>query len=148
MKKPYYQHNGITIYHGDCLEIMPQLEPVDLVVTDPPYGDGVGYGRHNKTIVNNEDVSINFAAMKLIGPILKKGRSLYIFTNWKAYPEIYEHNRSEAIFKIKMLLVIVKNNFGLGYGFRNQYELCVVMENEGGGYITIKVFQMYNSWIT
>ena len=35
---PYYQEKNITIYHGDCLEIMPQLEPVDLVLTDPPYG--------------------------------------------------------------------------------------------------------------
>ena len=36
--KPYYEHNGITIYHGDCREILPTLEPVDLVLTDPPYG--------------------------------------------------------------------------------------------------------------
>ena len=36
--KPYYDHNGITIYHGDCLEILPHLDPVDLVLTDPPYG--------------------------------------------------------------------------------------------------------------
>lgn len=36
--KPYYDHAGITIYHGDCLEILPELEPVDAVVTDPPYG--------------------------------------------------------------------------------------------------------------
>lgn len=35
--KPYYEHGGITIYHGDCREILPQLEPVDLVLTDPPY---------------------------------------------------------------------------------------------------------------
>lgn len=27
-----------------------------------------------------------------------------------------------------MQLVIVKNNFGMGYGFRNQYELCLVLE--------------------
>jgi len=40
MKKPYYEHGGITIYHGDCREIMPTLEPVDLVLTDPPYGIG------------------------------------------------------------------------------------------------------------
>ena len=26
------------IYHGDCREILPTLEPVDLVLTDPPYG--------------------------------------------------------------------------------------------------------------
>lgn len=30
----------MTIYHGDCREILPQLEPVDLVLTDPPYGLG------------------------------------------------------------------------------------------------------------
>lgn len=36
--KPYYAHAGITIYHGDCREILPQLESVDLVLTDPPYG--------------------------------------------------------------------------------------------------------------
>ncbi len=36
--KPYYQTENGVLYHGDCLEIMPQLEPVDLVLTDPPYG--------------------------------------------------------------------------------------------------------------
>ena len=36
--KPYYDDGQITIYHGDCREILPTLEPVDLVLTDPPYG--------------------------------------------------------------------------------------------------------------
>ena len=35
---PYYEHAGVTIYHGDCREVLPILEPVDLVLTDPPYG--------------------------------------------------------------------------------------------------------------
>ena len=35
--KPYYDDGQITIYHGDCREILPTLEPVDLVLTDPPY---------------------------------------------------------------------------------------------------------------
>lgn len=39
--KPYYEKDGITIYHGDCREILPQLGPVDLVLTDPPYGIGL-----------------------------------------------------------------------------------------------------------
>ena len=34
----YYSRNGITIYCGDCLEVMPQLDEVDCVITDPPYG--------------------------------------------------------------------------------------------------------------
>lgn len=35
---PYYEHAGITIYHGDCREVLPAIGQVDLVVTDPPYG--------------------------------------------------------------------------------------------------------------
>lgn len=35
--KPYYEQDGITIYHGDCREILPEIPKVDLVLTDPPY---------------------------------------------------------------------------------------------------------------
>ncbi len=38
--KPYYQDKWVTIYHGDCREILPSLPKVDLVLTDPPYGHG------------------------------------------------------------------------------------------------------------
>ena len=44
--------DGITIYHGDCREILPQLEPVDLVLTDPPYGVGIEYGSFVDTAAN------------------------------------------------------------------------------------------------
>lgn len=36
--KPYYEEENIKIYLGDCRDILPHLEPVDLVLTDPPYG--------------------------------------------------------------------------------------------------------------
>jgi site-specific DNA-methyltransferase (adenine-specific) len=38
--RPYFEHGHVRIYHGDCREILPALEPasVDLVVADPPYG--------------------------------------------------------------------------------------------------------------
>lgn len=38
--QPYYTDpdGRITIYHGDCRDILPQLEPVDLLITDPPHG--------------------------------------------------------------------------------------------------------------
>ena len=39
MIEPYYEHGGITIFHGDCREILPWVE-ADAVVTDPPYGMG------------------------------------------------------------------------------------------------------------
>ena len=37
--QPYYDRDGITIYHGDCLDVLPTLEAgiVALVLTDPPY---------------------------------------------------------------------------------------------------------------
>jgi len=36
--KPYYLDDWVTIYHGDCREIMPQLDvKVDLIPTSPPY---------------------------------------------------------------------------------------------------------------
>lgn len=36
---PYYERDGITIYCGDCLEVMPQLGvTVDAIITDLPYG--------------------------------------------------------------------------------------------------------------
>jgi site-specific DNA-methyltransferase (adenine-specific) len=39
LPKPFYQDDAVTIYHGDCREILPQLDvKVDLVLTDPPYG--------------------------------------------------------------------------------------------------------------
>jgi len=43
--KPYYDRNGITLYLGDCREVLPQLtEKVDLVLTDPPYNGDLNYG--------------------------------------------------------------------------------------------------------
>lgn len=38
LPEPYYEHAGITIYHGDCRELLPHLPNVDAVITDPPYG--------------------------------------------------------------------------------------------------------------
>src|SRR3990167_4611732 len=35
--KPYYDRDGITIFHGDCRFILPGISEVDLVLTDPPY---------------------------------------------------------------------------------------------------------------
>lgn len=35
--KPVYQKDGIVIYHGDCRDILPSIEPADCVIADPPY---------------------------------------------------------------------------------------------------------------
>lgn len=36
---PYYSDDLVTLYHGDCRDLLPRLGPVDAVVTDPPYSE-------------------------------------------------------------------------------------------------------------
>lgn len=36
---PVYDYDGITIYQGDCRDVLKELAPVDCVIADPPYGD-------------------------------------------------------------------------------------------------------------
>ena len=39
MNQPYYQDDSVTLYHGDCIDVMHTFPDasVDAVVTDPPY---------------------------------------------------------------------------------------------------------------
>lgn len=50
--KPYYEQDGITIYHGDCRDITPQA---DVMVTDPPYGMGYQSGWKDSSNVSGDD---------------------------------------------------------------------------------------------
>lgn len=41
MIQPYYEQDGITIYHGDCREILPLLQQFDVTITDPVWPNSV-----------------------------------------------------------------------------------------------------------
>ena len=47
--KPYFEDESVTIYHGDCRELLDEMPRVDLVLTDPPYGIGVSGKRNGQT---------------------------------------------------------------------------------------------------
>ena len=78
LPKPYYETELGKLYHGDCLEIMPHLEPVDLVLTDPPYGVNKtdwdkqddwektlkSFGKIIKTNLSNDGVLIMFSSTR------------------------------------------------------------------------------------
>jgi site-specific DNA-methyltransferase (adenine-specific) len=37
---PYYSDGNVTIYHGDAFDVLPHLEGLGAVITDPPYSSG------------------------------------------------------------------------------------------------------------
>jgi DNA modification methylase len=47
--KPYYQKDGITIYHGDCRRVMPLLgkNSIECILTSPPFNVGIDYGANS-----------------------------------------------------------------------------------------------------
>jgi DNA modification methylase len=101
---------------------------IDLIITDPPYGDDIAYGWKSKTIKNNENPLINCSALINCYRLLKKDRSLYIFTNWRHYPFLTEFVLRYTKFSVRHVIVWKKHNFGLGWAFRHQYELILVLE--------------------
>lgn len=81
LPKPYYQDDFCTIYHGDCRDILPHLEPVDLVLTDPPYGMNyqsswrIKADRHSK-------IAGDLAFPMWIFDELKPSNALFIWCRW------------------------------------------------------------------
>jgi DNA modification methylase len=89
LPKPYYDDgNGIVIYLGDCRTILPHLEPVDLVLTDPPYGIGENVNkqrsRQGHGLANQRDYGeYAWDSMPppkwLIGQLIETGKYQIIF---------------------------------------------------------------------
>ena len=54
--QPCTCRDGITLYHADCRDVLPLLEKVDLVLTDPPYGLGIDYASYDDTEENLREI--------------------------------------------------------------------------------------------
>lgn len=86
--RPYYEHAGITIYLGDCLEILPQLtERVDACFTDPPYNVGKDYGTWNDAMPSDEYLA--FCAEWIAG-IKTLCNSITVYTPRKWMPQYWQ----------------------------------------------------------
>ncbi len=89
--KPYYDEGGITLYHGDALDILPTLErqPSWAVVTDPPYGieyatargrgEIKGYASWSHTTIANDDTT----ACRDFALAWARGLPIACFGSWK-----------------------------------------------------------------
>lgn len=80
--RPYYEDELVTLYHGDCREILPDLprDSIDLIVTDPPYG--IDYlsnrGNHDRIAGDAGDLDIG-ECLTLACKTLRRGRHAYVF---------------------------------------------------------------------
>ncbi len=123
---PYYEHGGITIYHGDCREILPQLSHVDAVLTDPPYAIPTVVAQGRIVTRNVGDLSIVEAGLGLfveaIYERLRPDGRVFIFCDGTSYPVLFRllYGRGQMA-----LLVWNKGQIGMGREFRKSHELIV-----------------------
>ena len=147
--KPYYDEDGITIYHGDCREILPLVGLVDAVITDPPYCSGgfsevgkqaaKGMGLRSETIREvgwfvNDNMTTQ-GLLWLVSTVagwsrraLKAGGTFTAFTDWRMAGPLSAAIESSG-YRYQNLIVWKKPTPGLGNGFRAQHELVLHFSN-------------------
>ena len=126
MLTPYYQDDSVTLYNGDCREIVPQIGHFDAVMTDPPYAlpTQVASGRSNTS--NLGDLSISEHYFKGLLAELTSGMGdsgqMFLFCDGTFYPVLFcatygKHSQA--------LLVWDKGQIGMGREFRKSHELIL-----------------------
>ena len=111
---PYYQDEWVTLYHGDCRAVLPDLDPVALVLTDPPYGvtyvSNYTIGRGVRPITN-DGTRLSLALYRSVLPLLRAEHVLW-FTRWDAWPDVWAE--LGQWFPLRGLLVWDKGSPGMG----------------------------------
>jgi len=134
---PYYDEDGITIYHGDCREVLPTLASVRLVVTDPPYVFGIastaqegkagGWGDMMNSSIWYE--SWMSEAKRLT---VNEQGAAWVFNSWRSFPVLARAAYSVS-WPIESLMVWDKEWIGPGgpRGLRPSYELAALFVHGG-----------------
>lgn len=80
MREPYYQDKFVTLYQGDCLEVLDWLE-ADVLVTDPPYGMAYKSNRRKdlRAIAGDKNLNVRDEALNLWGAT----KPALVFGTWK-----------------------------------------------------------------
>ena len=124
---PYYQDAAVTLYHGDCREILPGLHSVDLVLTDPPYGVGFK-GRWGRNIEIQGDADLGWLDEVFSGVFSALGPSgvLVSFYGWP-HADSFLASWKRVGFRPLSHFVWIKNVWGLGYYTRGQHEQAYLL---------------------
>lgn len=145
--KPYYEADGITIYHGDCLDVIREITDgaIATVFTDPPYSSGARQsaqmrargsmrradGPHGRGRWFNTDnltahgfaMLVRLLMVELLRVVSVDGH-LFSFIDWRQWPVLAGVTES-AGWSIRSCLVWDKMHFGMGNGFRQQAEFVL-----------------------
>lgn len=138
--EPYYTTDLGALYHGDCLDIIPQLEPVDCVVTDPPYGidyqstssrtNGERY-RELPKIANDSNLDFMPELLTVLDARTVANAHVYLFCHWSKWPLPCEP------FKLMNMVVWDKMTHGMGDTFNTYaptHELIAFMTKGRRGF--------------
>lgn len=144
MNEPYYSDDHVTLYHGDCIEVMEMLggQTIDAVLTDPPYSSG-GRRENSRSIrksmtrTTEDDDWIRGDAMSTSGfsyllrlcalqwrRLLVPGGHALVFIDWRMSGSLAAAMET-ADLRQHPTLVWDKKAFGMGAVFRNQHEFIV-----------------------
>jgi len=81
----YYQDSAVTIYHGDCREIVPQLGRFDLLLTDPPYG--INYQSNRRTASKKMDKIVGDSEIDVsVIDTFPECKCVALFSRWDTAP--------------------------------------------------------------
>ena len=132
--EPYYDEDGVTIFHGDCRDVAPAITPqtVDLILMDPPYGKQfTGESMMTKTANIRADglrqgMRVVRQALFELEPAWKRDMHLLTFCHWESWPDFYD--AVSAYIPIKNSLIWHKARGGTGdttMAYANDFEVLL-----------------------
>jgi site-specific DNA-methyltransferase (adenine-specific) len=154
--KPYYSDDAVTIYHGDCREVLPTLEPesVTMLWTDPPYGHdnangdwlsrrheimGDGKATTHVAIANDSPElmrEVVDAMLTLVVPLLRPDCCCCCCCVGGGGPTPSFAWLAERMARNGLAffhsIIWDKRNPGVGWRYRRQHEMIMVSHRSGG----------------
>jgi site-specific DNA-methyltransferase (adenine-specific) len=130
LPRPYFESDGVTLYHGDCREILPQLEPeaFDLVLTDPPYLVSYSgrWGSDWGIIEGDSDQGWVGPVYRELWRTLKPDSLCITFYGWPSADVFFDAWYLSG-FRPVSVLVLIKGRWGLGHFTRAQHEQAYIL---------------------
>ena len=128
LPEPYYQADGITLYHGDCLEVAAALPKSDLLLTDPPFFmPAQHYSSRAAWQRSWGDTSVLGrwwgSVLDAVVPKLKASGSAMCFCDDESYPVFYPEFYRR--FDLLAALVWDKGKIGMGAPWRHCHEFII-----------------------